>query len=410
MNVRDNVDAVAPSTTTSVRVSTLLTALEKDAKAEVARVAGTDGFVTQAEANRLVARWRDNMAALQPFADPPSATAGGSVFGIAGTVPASKVKVTPMLRGLSKPTGVALNPHKKSLWIVNSGNDSSVVVEGFGTRNARVLPFKDTSDHFMMRPMALAFSRGKNEMVTVQESMNDYNGKARPNFFMGPTLWDADLRYYDGDAPGHYDMLHHSPLAMGVAAGRDNNKREYWVFNGLAGSIDRYFFNKPHAHGTDDHRDGETLRYATGQLKRVAGVPSNMVWDPATDQLFIADTGNKRIAVLDTKESSRGQAFRAAAYHGETPLLETRQPNTKTLVPASAGLGAPSGLILHNNHLVVGDYATGKIRVYTKAGQLKGELDTGLGRNTLTGITAGPKGELLALDARGGRLVQINVG
>ena len=82
---------------------------------------------------------------------------------------------------------------------------------------------------------------------------------------------------------------------MGIAAGSPAtgvDPREYWVFNGNSGSVDRYFFHQTHQLGGDDHSDGETIRYAEGQLKRVAGMPGHMAHDVASGKLFIADTGN----------------------------------------------------------------------------------------------------------------------
>ncbi len=58
---------------------------------------------------------------------------------------------------------------------------------------------------------------------------------------------------------------------------------------------------------------------------------------------------------------------------------------------------------------MVGDYATGHIKVFKKSWDLVDDQDTGLGRNALTGLTAGPGGELYALDAQPGRLLQVNI-
>ena len=144
----------------------------------------------------------------------------------------------------------------------------------------------------------------------------------------------------------HLDMLHESPLCMGIAWERNN---AYWVFDGCGGSqaestqakllqinghgedfnllpptlkiaaaknlprkdcqamgdIVRYDFRVDHGAGFDDHCDGIIERYAIGKVKRKDGVPSHLlVWQ---DDLFIADTGNRRIARLDPA-SSGGRA------------------------------------------------------------------------------------------------------
>jgi hypothetical protein len=133
----------------------------------------------------------------------------------------------------------------------------------------------------------------------------------------------------------HLDMLHESPIGMGIAWEQRN---AYWVFDGCGGSqfqnsrqvvnghgenftllqngvgdsngedpkrkdcndmgdIVRYDFRVDHGAGFDDHCDGIIERYAIGKVKRVEGVPSHMVmWE---DHLFIADSGSGRIGRLN---------------------------------------------------------------------------------------------------------------
>ncbi len=102
----------------------------------------------------------------------------------------------------------------------------------------------------------------------------------------------------------------------GRRAGRD--PREYWVFNGLDGAIDRYYFYEPHVLGGDDHSDGVTLRYAPGALRRVSGVPGHLALDVASGSLSICDTGNARVARLDTTQQ------RAAACQPRAPPASRR--------------------------------------------------------------------------------------
>lgn len=46
------------------------------------------------------------------------------------------------------------------------------------------------------------------------------------------------------------------------------------------------------------------MRRVEGQVKYVEGVTSDMQLDHATGKLYVADTGNARVAVLDTKSGS----------------------------------------------------------------------------------------------------------
>ena len=70
------------------------------------------------------------------------------------------------------------------------------------------------------------------QFATCHESLNDYMGTMLPNFFMGPTLYDAsgaiaplvNSRQQACDEGAgetcfliHIDMLHEAPLCMGIA-------------------------------------------------------------------------------------------------------------------------------------------------------------------------------------------------
>ena len=392
------------ATVGTVKTEAFVSKFGADVRAEVTRVdTNRDGMVSDAEQARLAPWLKDNVAALGTVAPGPTPVTARGAFGISGTVPSSRVELhTVLASGLNKPLAVAQNPHDKSIWIVNAGDDSSVVIDPQG--QARL--FHDDSAHFMNNPSAIAFSPTRNEFATVQDTDNDYNHHAMANMFMGPTVWTGDRTKFEGGTRSHLDMLHHSSNAMGIAAGADSTNREYWVFNGKAGSLDRYFFHQPHALGADDHSDGETIRYAEGQLKRVAGVPSHMALEAASGKLFIADTGNGRVVALDTKRASR-QGTPIAGFHDETPLARGTAPALETITPAGA-LSRPAGLLLKDGNLIVGDNATGHIKVFSLTGELKGDLDTGLGPNALNGL-AEVNGRLFATDAKSNRLLEISV-
>ncbi len=333
-----------------------------------------------------------------------------AAFGITGTIASTRVTLVPVVDKLNKPTSLAFKPVEGSLWVVNRGDDSSVIVDNPGKTTAKIFRFKDDSAHFMNNPTQIAFSKGKAEFAVSLDSVNDYNGQAPGNYFTGPTLFTSDRRYYSGGAQSHLDMLHHSPKAMGISVGArpstaQQDMREYWVFNGNSGSVDRYFFNKPHELGGDDHSDGIAIRYATGQIKRTTDVPGHLAFDLATRQLYIADTGNGRVVRLDTR-TALDTARRISAYHNETALWEV--PRT-TVTAVATGLSQPSGILFVNSQIVVGEYGTGKIKVYSTTGELKGTLDTGLGARKLMGLADGPDGKLYVVDNVGGRALRVDL-
>jgi DNA-binding beta-propeller fold protein YncE len=304
---------------------------------------------------------------------------------------------------LDFPTGLAVDPRNGSLWIVNRGNNSITIVERPGSRRPVVVRSIDSGKHYLYRPAAIAFSRGGDEFATAQDVGGFGIG-------MGPTLWPGNAALFRDNAHLnriHLDMLHHSPYSVGIAAGEDEGKREYWVFSGAARSIDRYFFNEPHPPGHNDHGDGRTFRYAARALARVPKIPAHLALDRANGHLYIADTGNRRIARLATSTSTGTPHLLNAGSALEGPLYEVEGSAVETVVPGSAGLKAPSGLLLHAGALWVGDYGTGRIHVFRLDGTRLRAIDTGLGRNSITGIAVSSNGLLYVLDARRNRLVRL---
>jgi sugar lactone lactonase YvrE len=304
---------------------------------------------------------------------------------------------------LRRPAALAFHPRHGSLWIVNHGANSLVIVDRAASAKRRVLRIVDTGPHFLWTPSGIAFNRDGSEFATSQDA-GVYGG------FMGPTLWPgARSKFKAGTrlAAIHLDMLHHSPRSAGIAAGVDETRREYWVFNGTEGSVDRYFFNKPHPPGDNDHGDGLTYRYATGELERRPGVPAHLALDRATGNLYVADTAHSRVVRFATPDSTDGARMIATGGPKEGPLYLLPETSVETVVAEGAGLQAPSGLALHDGTLWVGDYATGRIHLFGLDGTPVRVIETGLGANSLTGITLGPGGWIYALDARRHRLVRL---
>ncbi|MCA9573643.1 MAG: hypothetical protein KC656_37670, partial [Myxococcales bacterium] len=152
-------------------------------------------------------------------------------------------------------------------------------------------------EHFMAFVSSVAFADNGN-FATCQESRDEWNvGPQAPDDFMGPTLWSADLDVFAmvGQAfpPGaqegsHLDMLHQSPLCMGIAHEQGN---AFWAIDGLAGDVLRYDCVNDHGPGGGDHSDGVIRRYMDVTVTREANIVSHMEYDHATGMLYIADTG-----------------------------------------------------------------------------------------------------------------------
>ena len=288
--------------------------------------------------------------------------------------------------GLNRPRDLAFNPTSPNqLWIVNQSDDSAVIVENAGTTDQRSFKVIDpAADHFMEEVSSISFG-SPGRFATCQESGNTYNNRANPNLFMGPTLWSADyeifgktnpdaVRYQGFDLGSHLDMLHESPYCVGIEwAGAE----AYFTFDGMTNSITLTDFREDHGPGFDDHSDGVMVRYATDQVKRQPGVPSHMVFDQESGLLWIADTGNRRIGVMNMNTPAEDMV-RLPVIEPGTQLLQVMDHEGVITVPGTQDLlSAPSGLAMYDGVLYVSDAASGLIVALSQDGEVLDWLNTG---------------------------------
>ena len=318
--------------------------------------------------------------------------------------------------GLKTPRDLAFNPLRpEELWVPNFGDDSMVIIHGAtGDAPAPERRKDSNANHFMAKPAAIAFGQDETSFGTpgtfgtCGESRNTYDDKAPPNDFLGPTLWSSDLSIFAKKNPNglgsHLDMLHNTPLCVGIAHETANR---YWVFGGLKNSIDRYDFKKDNNIGQDDHSDGESYQYVTGQVKYVKGVPSHLFFHEADAMLYIADSGSSRVAKLDTTSGKKGKSIQPKEEMGVATLMDGAL--LTDVVAADSGLlQTPSGLEIHNEFIYVSDNATSRITAFTLAGEQVNYLDTGLPAGSLAGMAFGPDGKLYLVDMIGDRVLRID--
>lgn len=316
---------------------------------------------------------------------------------------------------LLKPRDLAFNPLRPNeLWIVNWGDDSMVIVMDALASTLTSERRKDAAaNHFMAKPAGFAFggndtSFGKpGTFATCNESRNTYDDKAAPNDFMGPGLWSSDLSVFAMMNPNglgsHLDMLHNSPLCVGIA---HESANVYWEFSGKTNSIVKYDFVKDNGIGNDEHADGAARRYINGQLKYVEGVVGHLVFNAADSMLYIADTGNGRIAKLDTNSGMIGRKL--AVKEPMAGFNEVDGAVLTDVVPGGGALVKPAGLELQDNLLFVSDNETSKILAYTLEGEKVNELDTGLPPGSLAGMAFGPDKKLYFVDVIGNRVFRVD--
>ncbi len=295
-------------------------------------------------------------------------------------------------------------------------------VEAASAANGRATLIIDYNAwHFMRRPSAIAFGAGqvwlepedpgaihdtrrlltkraafKRTFATCAEHRTA-NFTDQP-FFIGPTLWTADLAIYNGTKGAydwsngaHLDMVHGTAYCMGIAWERDTR---YWTFNGTFGTLDLYDFGAPHLPGHYYHANAAVTRYRFGEtpLARLPNVPSNMVL--VGKQLFIADSGNGRLVAFDTAAKGRFAEFhfslppelqRIQVLEG-VPLRDIA--SRQTLAKLWGEQVEPSGLAwVDKQTLALANHASGHITLLDLDGKVLRTIDTGLGKG-IGGMTA----------------------
>jgi len=320
---------------------------------------------------------------------------------------------------LSTPRDLAFHPDRDELWVLSRYGEGS-----WGAGNTTIffeplagLDFENFADsfgyHFMAHPSALAFGAAEYEgsseinFATCQESRNDYNGNYAPDDFMGPSLWSSDLEIYAmvnqgwGSSLGgsHLDMLHQSPLCMGI---EHDSANVYWVTDGSNGNIVRYDFVLDHGPGHDDHSDGIVRRYLDASFTRVADVPSHLAFDGDSGWLYYADTGTGTIKRLDTLS---GTSAGNMSPYGES-LAEYTRWNGATVETFASDMSAPSGLLLNDGRLFVSDYSTGEIIAFdTEDGAELARIQTEA--QGVTGLDMSSAGEIFFVDMDAEQVVRV---
>lgn len=326
---------------------------------------------------------------------------------------------------VTNPTDLAFSPAASGeLWIVSQGTASIIIIDNVaaGTLTGeRIYSGNDGNwGHFFMNGGGIAFGGNTSSVGNGWTFATSQDATRAGDDFMGPTLWSADRsvigHYPPGAAPmglgSHLDMLHSTRYAKGICHEASNI---YWTvgeayYTVLAGSpkvcLTRYNFNTDHGAGYDNHSDGQKWHYAESAIATVAGVPSGMYYNGATGKLYVADSGNGRIAVLDP--ATGGTPTAVTGHSGDGLEYKVAGASVTSLVPTGSFLTRPSGLEFFGGMLFVSDFATGIIHAFDFNGNRLNWLDTGLGANAVTGLAFGPDGKLYFCDMVGDRIVRVD--
>ncbi len=310
---------------------------------------------------------------------------------------------------LMVPRDLEFHPDRPTeLWILNRGDgpldESMVVLDDPGTDDQEATYYiSGGNQHFLAQGSAIAFSENGN-FASIHETDIPTQGPpaqgGTPADFMGPTLWTSDRDIFDAGHGGHLDMLHSTVNGMGIAAAGGN---AFWVFEG-DGTVAKYDFNDDHGPGGADHSDGEYWRYNDAEVERESGVPSHMEFDADSELLYIADTGNNRICVLDTTEGEEGRVFNT--YDGRGTEVDGAETNT-LVEGEEVNMREPSGLALHDGMIFVSDNRTGILFAFDMDGGMLDWVDLERER-AITGITFDEDGVLYLADAESEEILRID--
>ncbi len=323
---------------------------------------------------------------------------------------------------LDQPRDLEFHPgsnRNDELWVVNRATDSVTIVHETGTSNQwSDLRLDAYRNHFMEEVSAIAFGAYDAEFDyqfgTAQESRNTYNGQGNPNNFMGPALWPSSLSHFtvehqnDGLLGSHTDMLHESPLGMGIA---HDNANAYWYFDGYYGELVYYDFQADHDTGMDDHSDGIVRRYSEIQLTREGFVPGHMILDQNSGLLYIADTGAGRVVWVNTDDTTTTSTSIMSSNTRLEPLQEYSQITGMEWGVFATGMNRPSGIALDGDTLFVSTNGNGEIRAYDigNDGKTSTLLDTAATTaSSIMGLEIGPNGALYYVDEGQDEVVRLD--
>jgi len=316
--------------------------------------------------------------------------------------------------GLRQPRDLAFDPQVEGLlWVVNKRDDAVVHIYNAGSAEQYTDKVIDPyALHFLDAPSSIDFG-APGTFGTCQESRNTYNGSGPANEFMGPTLWPSaldvfgtsnpeaveylsDLYGFPVDLGSHLDMLHESPLCMGIAWERDN---VYWVVDGFHKGVVRYDFATDHGVGYDDHSDGIIYMHLEGELGYAENVPAHLELDPDERVLYIADPANERVLKMHIDTGSSAGRLGPVQEPGTTYESYEGTEWSVFLEGSTAGFTTVSGVELVGDHVVISDNASGEIIAFDKAGNEVDRLSTGLGSGSLMGMAVRSDSEIWFTDA-----------
>lgn len=303
-------------------------------------------------------------------------------------------------QSVAKPRDLDFKPNTNELWVANLGgnNGGSMVIfydAGLPTQYSQYRKDSHTG-HFKAYPSAFAF--GDYGFFANTNEIKSTGGAN--STFMGPALWSADTaifaRVFQSDwvsglpLGSHYDMLHQSPFAMGIA---HDSAHAYWVNDGHNGNICKYDFVIHHGPGYDDHSNGKIWRFSEVEVTRVPNIPSHMVLDKSSGWLYFIDGGSKTLKRMDTKSGAVTGTLNPPAS-GSEALNGYWRVGGATVEELDTYTTQPCGIDIMDNRLIVSDHTTGDIYLYSVGTEVTLIKTIVTGKPGIMGVKFGPDSKI----------------
>jgi hypothetical protein len=148
----------------------------------------------------------------------------------------------------------------------------------------------------------------------------------------------------------------------------------YWAYGGGHRQLVRFDFESDHGPGSMDHTRASVRRYTGLELTRVTGVPSHMMMDGGSRELFIADTGADRIVRVDADtghyvyDAKVGTSqFAPYGVYSSPDAVFNYSVWDGLVYDTFATVPRPSGLVVTAATVYVGSHSNGFLYAFDRA-------------------------------------------
>jgi sugar lactone lactonase YvrE len=241
-------------------------------------------------------------------------------------------------RGFDMPSAAIWMPASPRLWVADT-NNNRVITYIFG------IMFSRNQTHVYGQP---DFTSNAAPNPPNDASMNAPSGVAHENTMQ--FVWVADT--------GNNRILRFDASGGGPTSG--------WPAVDAIGQVDG--FGNP-IFTQNPVNNGQASVNEWG-----LNAPTSLFYDPTTERLYVADTGNNRVLVFEQAFDPFGSRTMLSNRDADYVLGQPDFASNGVVAPAQDSLNAPRGLTIFGNSLYVSDTGNNRILVFDVSAITNGEL------------------------------------